>query len=250
MKRIVRRRPTPAMVVALVALVMATGGSSYAADGVDALASALANNSVGSKQIKNGQVKHADIGKNAVQADNVPANGLDGADIAESRLGKVPSSANADNAANAANASNADKVDGKDAADFVPRGEVRSFFVTLAGGQSSVIAQEGPLTWRAVCKENDAGADRIEIEVESSVPGAFVEQNSSTPMTAGTPQAVLTNSVATGSTNYGNDIDESSATAPDGTYTGIDGETVALGLNVFGHRCYTAGHITVLKGTL
>ena len=252
MKWFSHRRPSPAMVVALVAVVMATGGSSYAADGVEAISSALASNSVGSKQIKNKQVKNADLGLNAVQSTNVADNALDGADIAESRLGTVPKAATADNATNAANATNAgnaDKVDGKDAADFVPRTEMRSFFVALEGGQSQVLPTEGPLTWRAVCTENSGGNDTVDVQVESSAAGSFVVA-STTPMTAGTPVSVLTLGTGTGNTLYANDIDESSATAADGTYMGIDGETVALGLNVFGHRCYTAGHITVLKGTL
>ena len=53
------RKPSPAMLVALVALFVALGGSSYAAI-------TLSKNSVRSKHIKNGQVKRTDIAKNAV----------------------------------------------------------------------------------------------------------------------------------------------------------------------------------------
>jgi hypothetical protein len=48
------RKPSPAMLVALVALFVALGGSSYAAI-------TLSKNSVRSKHIKNAQVKRADI---------------------------------------------------------------------------------------------------------------------------------------------------------------------------------------------
>src|SRR5215207_8231440 len=58
------RKPSPAMLVALVALLVALGGSSYAAV-------TLSKNSVTSKHIKNGQVKRPDIAKNAVNSRKV-----------------------------------------------------------------------------------------------------------------------------------------------------------------------------------
>src|SRR5438067_2477861 len=54
-----RFRPSPAMVVACLALVVALGGSAYAV-------SALPKNSVGTKQIKNSAVKTAKIKDGAV----------------------------------------------------------------------------------------------------------------------------------------------------------------------------------------
>jgi hypothetical protein len=61
---ITRHRPSPSMAVALLALGVALGGTSYAAI-------TLPKNSVTSKQIKNGQVKGKDIGKNAVTSRKV-----------------------------------------------------------------------------------------------------------------------------------------------------------------------------------
>jgi hypothetical protein len=58
------RTPSPAMLIALAALFVALGGSSYAAI-------TLSNNSVRSKHIKNGEVKRADIAKNAVTSAKV-----------------------------------------------------------------------------------------------------------------------------------------------------------------------------------
>jgi hypothetical protein len=57
-------RPSPAMVVALVALFIALGGSSYAAI-------TLSNNSVKSKHIAAGQVKRADMAASAVNSGKV-----------------------------------------------------------------------------------------------------------------------------------------------------------------------------------
>jgi hypothetical protein len=59
-----RQRPSPAMAVALVALFVSVGGSSYAAI-------TLSNNAVRSKHIAAGQVKASDIARNAVRSGKV-----------------------------------------------------------------------------------------------------------------------------------------------------------------------------------
>jgi hypothetical protein len=66
MSRILRHRPSPAMVVACLALAVALTGTSYAA-------SRLPANSVGTKQLK----------KNAVTSTKVKNNALTGADVKE-----------------------------------------------------------------------------------------------------------------------------------------------------------------------
>ena len=78
MRRILRHRPSPALVVACLALTIALGGTSYAAV-------SLPRNSVGTKQLK----------RNAVTSIKVKNNALTGADILESRLARVPSARNA-----------------------------------------------------------------------------------------------------------------------------------------------------------
>jgi hypothetical protein len=77
------RRPSPAMVVALLALFVALGGSSYAA-------LALKKNSVSSKHIKNGQVKKADLAKNSVDASKVANGRLLAEDFAAGQLQPGP----------------------------------------------------------------------------------------------------------------------------------------------------------------
>jgi hypothetical protein len=96
--------------IALLALFIALGGTTYAA-------TALPKNSVGTKQlkknavtavkIKNANVTNAKIANNAVTGAKVKDDSLTGADILESSLGKVPSATSADNATSAANATNA-----------------------------------------------------------------------------------------------------------------------------------------------
>jgi len=93
MSRILRHRPSPAMVVACLALAVALTGTSYAA-------SRLPANSVGTKQLK----------KNAVTSTRVKNNALTGADVKEATLRQVPSAATAASATNAGHAASADSA--------------------------------------------------------------------------------------------------------------------------------------------
>jgi hypothetical protein len=102
MKIFIRRlRPSPSMAVALVALLVALGGSSYAALKLPA-------RSVGTKQIKPKAVGRAHIKDNAVVSATVANDSLTGSDIVESSLGQVPSATGADHAAGADHAGAAD----------------------------------------------------------------------------------------------------------------------------------------------
>jgi hypothetical protein len=94
-------RPSPAMVVAVVALVAALSGSAYAA---------LGKNTVGTKQLKSKAVTSGKIANNAVTSAKVAPNSLTGSDINLTALGAVP------NATTAANAGNANTVGGHAAA--------------------------------------------------------------------------------------------------------------------------------------
>lgn len=68
-KRFAVRAPSPSMAVALMALFVALGGTSYAA-------ATLAKNSVGTKQLKNGAVTTKKIKNHAVTASKINATGL------------------------------------------------------------------------------------------------------------------------------------------------------------------------------
>ncbi len=84
--------PSPAMVVAIVALVLALTGSAFAA---------LAKNSVGTRQLKSKAVKTGKIAKNAVNSSKVADHSLSGQDINVDALGVVPKATSADSASNA-----------------------------------------------------------------------------------------------------------------------------------------------------
>jgi hypothetical protein len=120
-KRILRRTPSPAMVVACLALTVALSGAGYAAI-------VLPANSVGTKQLKRGAVAASDVRAGAitrrkVRADAITSakvlnNALTGADVNEATLGQVPA---------AASSANSDMVDGLHANQLVRATTVTDF---------------------------------------------------------------------------------------------------------------------------
>jgi hypothetical protein len=85
-------RPSPAMIVALIALFAALTGSAYAA---------LGKNTVGSKQLKSKAVTTGKIANNAITGVKVANGSLTGEDINLSALGTVPNATSASSAGNA-----------------------------------------------------------------------------------------------------------------------------------------------------
>jgi hypothetical protein len=78
------RRPSPALIISLISLMVALGGVAYAAV-------KLPKNSVGTKQVKKNAITTAKIKKDAVTGAKVKAASLTGADIDLNSLGTVPS---------------------------------------------------------------------------------------------------------------------------------------------------------------
>ena len=111
MKSILRRRPSPALVISCIALFVSLGGVSYgvATGFIDSreiknneIRSAdLRNNQIRTFDIRNNEVRGFDIRNSSVQGRDVALNTLTGADIAEGELGKVPSATAADTAGSA-----------------------------------------------------------------------------------------------------------------------------------------------------
>jgi hypothetical protein len=94
------RRPSPAMVVAFIALCVALAGTASALPGRKTVKKDdIANHAVRTKHIRKGNVRRSDIGPDAVTSSRVGADSLIGSDILESSLGKVPSATSADSAA-------------------------------------------------------------------------------------------------------------------------------------------------------
>jgi hypothetical protein len=98
-----RLRPSPAMVVAFIALFVAIGGSSYAVTRLPA-------KSVGTKQLRKGAVKATNLANGAVTGAKVKNGSLTAADIRVASLAGI-TAANATNATNATHAGAAGALD-------------------------------------------------------------------------------------------------------------------------------------------
>lgn len=83
MRRLIRHRPSPSMVVSILALIVALGGTSYAAI-------KLPKNSVGSKQIKNNAVTGAKVKTGSLSGSDIKNHSLTGSDLAS---GAIPAGA-------------------------------------------------------------------------------------------------------------------------------------------------------------
>jgi len=164
------RSPSPSMLVAVLALFVALGGSSYAALHVGSRQ--IANNSVQSVDIRNNSVRGADIRSQAVHSTDVRDNDLRGRDIRsntitgddilESSLGTVPA------------ARDAQTLAGRAPSAFLGSDrQVRSGLIKLAHGETKTIAANGPFTWKAECVDAGAGSTQLIVTVETTEAGSF-----------------------------------------------------------------------------
>jgi len=94
-RRLISRRPSAAGIVAVLALVLALGGTATAAQ------------LISGKDIVNGSVTGKDVKGKSIGAGKIKLDKLGGDQIDESKLGKVPAAVAADTAANATTAATA-----------------------------------------------------------------------------------------------------------------------------------------------
>ena len=110
-----RRLPSPALVVASLALAVALGGTTYAA-------TALPKNSVGAKQLKSGSVSTVKLAKGSVTSRQIKDHTIVAADLAKNAYpalpGKVASAGHADTAGRADTAGHADTAGSVSGATF------------------------------------------------------------------------------------------------------------------------------------
>ena len=96
MKRLTALRPSPALVIACLALFISLGGVSYglATGYIDT--GAIRNNTVRTQDLRNNDIRAVDIRNSTIRSRDVALNTLTGNDINESKLGQVPSAATSD----------------------------------------------------------------------------------------------------------------------------------------------------------
>ncbi len=91
MRRLISRRPSPAMAVAFVALLAALTGTAVALPGTNTVNSGdIVNNTIRSKDVKNNNLRGKDVKNGSLGGRDVKNDSLTGADINEGTLGTVP----------------------------------------------------------------------------------------------------------------------------------------------------------------
>ncbi|MBV9803253.1 MAG: hypothetical protein JO130_08695 [Solirubrobacterales bacterium] len=160
MGQLARRRPSAAMVVAIVALVVAASGTALAAD-----------------KLVNGDslIKRDSLSGNRLRTASVT-----GKEIKLSSLGQVPS---------AKHATNAEELGGHPASAFVQGAStvVHSGLVTAAGGQTVTLGTFGPFTVSLQCNDDGGGTFDSAVMVTSSSSNSEAAGNA---LTAGTAQEI------------------------------------------------------------
>jgi len=178
------RRPSPALVIAVLALLAALGGSAYAV-----------------RQINGSTIK-----KRSIPGDRIRNNALTGTQINEARLGRVNEARNAtnskfalrasaaDSAANALNAGSASSLAGLPPGAF--QGRIRWALVSSSG---AVIDQSGGIAPTAT---HTAGTGTYVLDFGASVVGkALLVTANGTTAPAAAPAAAPCGGVGAGSTS-------------------------------------------------
>jgi hypothetical protein len=148
-KSLLRRRPSPAMIIALIALFVSLSGVSYGVATGFIDSREIKNNEVRSLDIRNNQVRSIDLRNNevrgrdirnsTVQSRDIAINGVTGEDVKEDTLQKVPSALLADNA-NTANSANS-----------VSTLKIIPVTTVAENAEPVVLASHGPLTLSGQC---------------------------------------------------------------------------------------------------
>lgn len=245
MKRLRPRRPSPALVIALLALFIALGGTGYAA-------LHLPRNSVGGSQIKKNAITTSKIKNNAVTGAKVKNHSLTGADINVGALGTVPSATNATHASTADTATNSGAVDGMNLTSF-------TYLAHNADPQATVLNNFEGLTLKASCT---SGANNgLTVTATSAVTGANISwsgiardgaatggnpgahNNAFSSLTAGTPVTLMSpgGTVDTGNGTLGIGFTEGSIVYTAGSArVSVDW---AYMNNSQGHDCFWGGTV-------
>jgi hypothetical protein len=139
-------RPSPALVISLVALFVSLGGVGFAA--VTITGKNVKNSSLTGKDVKNSSLTGSDVKNSSLTGSDIKNNKLTGSDVLESSLGKVPSAGRADSAGtadNATNAGNANALGGRAANRYksldatLPSGQTEEGIFAGGGGASAYI---------------------------------------------------------------------------------------------------------------
>ena len=246
------KRPSPALVVAMIALVAALGGTAVALPGKGTVdKNDIKKNAVKSKQVVNesltgGDIQNESLTGGEIQNESlaggdVQNNGLTGDDVDESTLGAVPS------------------VEGR-----------VNVHRKLGFGDDVELVANGPISVRAHCIAGDgaggAGPDpTIRLYVRTTDSGTMMNGQSNydgfddpggavddfvTPATA-EADAILVEQIngnaSETSTDVDGVIDNGWVVGADGSYLGLSAEQTVLGLTALGANGVVIGQFTSIK---
>ena len=213
MKWISRRRPSPAMIVASLALFVSLSGVSYgvATGSIDSReiknnevrSLDIRNNEIRTGDIRNNQVRGIDIRNSTIQGRDVGLNTLTGDDVAEDTLGRVPSAITADTATSAG---------GVDSLKIIPQ-------TTVAEGAAPVtLASHGPFSLLATCAPNSGTETIARISVQTSEDNSAAAGSTLAwpDIDAGDPPQQLAAASTAGAANPGVEGSHIVASAPSG----------------------------------
>jgi hypothetical protein len=227
------RLPSPALVVALVALVAALTGTAVALPGKGKVdKNDLRKNVVKSKHVKPQTLTAADVRAESLTGAELQGDSVTGADVDESSLAI---------------------------------GFERRFQTRLNFGDDVVLFENGPLTARVRCladfddPPDGTAEDRVSVYVRTTQPGSFLDgvdkqngDNDVPPnglqgdetLDPGDPPAdseLLASTKLPDGSGILSPDENGFAVAADGSYIGMPGESVALGVNVLGSDCVAIG---------
>ena len=154
MKSILRRRPSPALVISMIALFVSLSGVSYgvATGFIDSReiknneirSLDIRNNEVRTRDLRNNEVRGLDIRNSTVQGRDIALNTVTGEDVKEDTLQKVPSALLADSATSAKSADSVGGVTLQRIAYSGAEGTPARPIVSLGGLTITAECQAGP----------------------------------------------------------------------------------------------------------
>jgi hypothetical protein len=169
-KSLLARRPSPAMIVALIALFVALGGVSYGfATGEidsreiknnDVRSRDIRNNEIRTRDLRNNEVRGIDIRNSTIQGRDIGLNTVTGEDVKEDTLQKVPSALLADTATSADSAKSVDSLT------IVNKSMKR-------GDETVTLATNGPLTLLGACV-GSLSSTNAGLQLKTSEDNTFV----------------------------------------------------------------------------
>src|ERR1700761_4806578 len=153
------------MVVALVALFAALGGSAYAAT------------KIGTKQIKSNAITAGKIKKNAVTSAKIKNGAVTGAKIDLATVGTVPSATHASTADSATKANEAKTAESAKMAETATN--FSRYFTSglkkASVGQTVTLSTVGPFTFSGVCADKGGGEYAAYVVASTNVAGAYFD---------------------------------------------------------------------------